>query len=251
MTHTSLSASHSDPASTLALVLPCYNPPAGWATNILESLARLQPLLPPATAVHLYLVNDGTASVTATDLELLRLRLPQFTYLNYPVNHGKGYALRTGVEQVQETICLFTDIDFPYEESSVARVYEALRTNSCDVAVGTRDEAYYVHVPRGRTLISKMLRRSTRFLLGLAVSDTQCGLKGFNRRGREVFLRGQIDRYLFDLEFIFLASRPAAKLRVNPIPVRLKPGVVFSRMSPKILVSESGSFLKILLARLT
>jgi hypothetical protein len=37
---------------------------------------------------------------------------------------------------------------------------------------------------------------------------------------------------------------------VVPVPVRLKPGIVFSQMSPRILAAESGSFLKILLARL-
>ena len=238
------------PASAFALVLPCYNPPAGWAANILASLSRLQVLLPPDTSVHLYLINDGTAGVADTDLALLRAHLPQFTYLHYPVNHGKGYALRTGVKEVQESLCLFTDIDFPYEETSVAAVYEALRAGRGDVVVGMRDESYYAHVPRSRMMISKVLRRSTRLLLGLAVSDTQCGLKGFNRRGQEVFLHGQIDRYLFDLEFIYLASRPAAGLQVIPVPVRLKPGIVFSRMSPKILLTESGSFLKSLLARL-
>ena len=238
------------PASAFALVLPCYNPPQGWAANILASLHRLQALLPAATSVHLYLINDGTAGVEEADLALLRAQLPQFTYLQYPVNHGKGYALRTGIREVQEPLSLFTDIDFPYEETSVAAVYEALRTGRGDVVVGMRDEAYYAHVPKGRVLISKVLRRINRLLLGLAVSDTQCGLKGFNRRGQAVFLQGQIDRYLFDLEFIFLASRPSAGLQVIPVPVRLKPGVIFSQMSLKILLSESGSFLKILLARL-
>lgn len=167
------------------------------------------------------------------DLALLRTHLPQFTYLHYPGNHGKGYALRTGVKKVQESLCLFTDIDFPYEETSVAAVYEALRAGRGDVVVGMRDESYYAHVPLSRMMISKVLRRSTQLLLGLAVSDTQCGLKGFNRRGQAVFLHGQTDRYLFDLEFVFLASRPAAGLQVIPVPVRLKPGIVFSRMSPK------------------
>jgi len=240
----------SSPAAAFALVLPCYNPPAGWAANIVASLARLRALLPPATGVHLYLVNDGTASVGEADLALLRAEIPQFTYLAYPENHGKGYALRTGVEQVKEEICLFTDIDFPYEEASVAAVYEGLRTAAGDVVVGVRDETYYAHVPQGRVFISKALRRINRLLLGLAVSDTQCGLKGFNQQGRVVFLHGQIDRYLFDLEFIFLASRPGAGLRVVPVPVRLKPGIVFSQMSPRILLAESGSFLKILFGRL-
>ena len=231
-------------------MLPCYNPPANWTANIVASLARFEALLPAESRpVHLYMINDGSAAVTPADVEYLRANLPHFTYLSYPENRGKGYALRTGIRQVTEPLCLFTDIDFPYEETSMATLLEALRTGRCDIAVGARDEAYYAQVPAGRVFISRTLRRSTRLLLGLAVSDTQCGLKGFNQQGKAVFLRGTIDRYLFDLEFIFLASRPKARLRMLPVPVRLKPGIIFSRVSPKILLNESGSFLKILLAR--
>jgi glycosyltransferase involved in cell wall biosynthesis len=238
------------PVSPLALVLPCYNPPANWTANIVASLARFEALLPEESRpVHLYVINDGSAAVTPEDIQFLQANLPSFTYLTYPLNRGKGYALRAGISQVTEPLCMFTDIDFPYEETSMAKVYNTLRAGSCDVAVGSRDEAYYAQVPASRVMISKLLRRSTRLLLGLAVSDTQCGLKGFNQQGREVFMRGQIDRYLFDLEFIFLASRSGEKLRLQAVPVRLKPDIIFSRMSPKILLNESGSFLKILLAR--
>jgi glycosyltransferase involved in cell wall biosynthesis len=237
-------------AVSVDLVLPCYNPPAGWVTNLAQRVARATELI-PQVQLHVIVVNDGSArGVSAADVDLLARLLPGSRYLTYPQNRGKGYALRYGVQQAQHQLCLFTDIDFPYEETSVAAVLEALLAGA-DVAVGARNTQYYEQVPRGRIIISKLLRHSTRYLLGLAVSDTQCGLKGFNRRGREVFLATTIDRYLFDLEFIFLASRPAARLRVQPVPVQLKPGIVFSRMSPQVLLTEGGSFLKLLLSRLT
>lgn len=231
------------------LILPCYNPPSGWAANLVQSVARLTQLL-PTVHFHVVVVNDGsTQGILPADIELLTRELPTARYLTYEQNRGKGFALRYGVERAQHELCLFTDIDFPYEETSVAAVLEALQAGA-DVAVGARDTQYYVQVPRGRIVISKLLRRSTRLLLGLAVSDTQCGLKGFNQRGRAVFLATDIDRYLFDLEFIFLASRTAAHLRVQPVPVRLKPGIVFSRMSPQVLLTEGGSFLRLLVKRL-
>jgi len=234
------------PAAALALILPCYNPLSGWADNVLTSLAHLQTLLPAATTVHLYLVNDGSAAgIAPAEIEQLRAALPQFTYLSYPANRGKGYALRAGVAATQEPICLFTDIDFPYEETSVAALYRELLTSHCDLAVGVRDAEYYVHVPAARRRVSHLLRRLTRNLLHLPVSDTQCGLKGFNATGRSLFLQTTTNRYLFDLELIFLASRQL-RVRVQAVPVRLKPGVVFSSLNPRILLTEGSTFLRIL-----
>lgn len=215
----------------------------------MAAMRQLEQLVPDVSW-RVLVVNDGSPrGVTDADVALLRRELPAFEYLAYPVNRGKGHALRYGVAQATAPLVLFTDIDFPYEETSVAAVLAVLRRAEADVAVGARDASYYAKVPAGRVLISKLLRRATRHLLGLAVSDTQAGLKGFNQRGRAFFLQTTIDRYLFDLEFIFLASRAAAALRVVPVSVRLKPGVVFSTMNPRILLTESRSFARLLRAR--
>jgi glycosyltransferase involved in cell wall biosynthesis len=236
-------------ASSVDLVLPCYNPPTGWAGNLVAAMQRLQQLVPDVSW-RVLVVNDGSPrGVTDADITHLRHALPSFEYLTYAVNRGKGYALRQGVAQATAPLVLFTDIDFPYEETSVVAVLAVLQQDLADVAVGARDETYYSSVPPSRVLISKLLRRATRHLLGLAVSDTQAGLKGFNQQGRAYFLKTTIDRYLFDLEFIFLASRTVANLRVKPVAVRLKPGVIFSKMNMGILMTESQSFAKLLLAR--
>lgn len=237
------------PLSTtqLALVLPCYRPPQHWAQNILTSLARLRPLLPPATAMQLYVVNDGAETgVSAADIQVLEQALgEQFTYLAYPLNQGKGHALRTGMAQVREPYCVFTDIDFPYQEHSVAALYHLLLSSGADVVVGVRDEAYYAQVPPARRRVSHLLRRLTRNLLHLPVEDTQCGLKGFNEAGRQLFLRTTTKRYLFDVEMLFLAARDT-KLRVTSLAVELKPGIVFSKLNPRILLTEGVNFLRIL-----
>lgn len=227
------------------LVLPCYNPPPDWAANLVQCVQRLQQRL-PETEFTVYVVNDGsTRPPTAADVAYLQKQLPHFHYLSYPQNHGKGHALRYGVAQAQNPVCLFTDIDFPYTEDSAVAVYEQLRAQHCDIAVGVRDADYYAGVPAMRTGISRALRFCTRYVLRLPVSDTQCGIKGFNAQGKALFLRTQVDRYLFDLEFLYRAARLPG-LHVRAVPVQLKPGVVFSRMNPRILLTEGFNLLKII-----
>ena len=199
----------------------------------------------PDAEPHVLVINNGTAhGVSAADISLLEQALPRFTYLILSRNQGKGAALRAGVARSKSAICLFTDIDFPYEEVSVAAVYQPLNARRCEVAVGVRDAAYYQHVPPVRTVISKTLRFCTRHFLHLSVSDTQCGIKGFTDKGRQIFLNTQTDRYLFDLEFLFRAARTPG-LRVLPVSVQLKPNIIFSRMNARILLNEGVNLLKI------
>jgi len=227
------------------LVLPCYNPPIGWALNLTRCMHALQQYL-PETDFTVYVVNDGsTRPPSQEDVAFLQGALPRFHYLSYAQNRGKGYALRYGVARAHNPICLFTDIDFPYQEVSVAAVYAELREQLCDIAVGARDTQYYAGVPAMRTGISRALRFFTRNLLRLPVSDTQCGIKGFNAKGKALFLQTQVDRYLFDLEFLFRSAR-TPELRVHPVQVQLKPDIIFSRMNPRILARESVNLLKII-----
>jgi glycosyltransferase involved in cell wall biosynthesis len=236
------------PAHALDIVLPCYNPIPNWAQNLVNNVNSLRQHLPDAT-LHLYLVNDGSSKgVTDEDLVLLRENIAFFHYVHYTQNEGKGHALREGVLQTKHEYCIYTDIDFPYTEESFLRVYEALRNKEADIVVGIRDEEYYASVPPTRVKISKTLRFFAKKMLSLPVNDTQAGLKGFNRKGRETFLKTTIDRYLFDLEFLFEANKQK-NLRIKGLKVTLRPGIVFSKMNSKILLEEGYSFGKIFMKR--
>ena len=127
--------------------------------------------------------------------------------------------------------------------NSFLAVYESLK-NGSDVAIGVRDENYYDNVPKVRILISKTLKWLIRNFLRLPVSDTQCGLKGFNQNGKAIFLKTTIDRYLFDLEFVFITAK-VKTLSLIPVIVELRPGIIFSNMNFKILAQEGRSFFKI------
>lgn len=225
--------------------MPCYNPAEGWATSVISHVAALQQLLPD-TIIFIYLVNDGsTRGVKPEDIDLLKSTFSNFTYLRYPRNRGKGYALRLGAQASQHPYCIYTDIDFPYCPESLVQVYRTLLEQKADIAVGVRKQAYYDDVPDIRTSISKLLRFFNKRILRLPVSDTQCGLKGFNQPGRQLFLNTKTDRYLFDLEFLLLASR-SPDLQLIPVQVNLRPGIQFRKMGLGLLLAEGKSLLHIL-----
>ena len=78
----------------------------------------------------------------------------------------------------------------------------------------------------------------------LLTSDTQCGLKAMNKKGKEVFLKTTINRYLFDLEFVFLLKRNSIKAAISELTLR--DGLTFSEMNNRILFHEFKNFLKII-----
>lgn len=196
------------------------------------------------TDVGLVVVNDGSPrNVSGEKLARLRDLIPGVHIVSYTENRGKGYALRQGVQAASGDFYLVTDFDFPYTLESMRRIVQTL-TERGGVAAGNRDTAYYAHVPLFRRLLSRFLRWMLRNLLRQPIGDSQCGLKGFDQAGKAIFLTTTIDRFLFDLEFLMLAN---GKVPVTPVPVELRPGVVFSKVGWKILATEGRNFLKLLL----
>jgi glycosyltransferase involved in cell wall biosynthesis len=226
----------------LDVVLPCYNPLPDWEKRIVDTVQTLEKRL-KGVEVFLYIVNDGSSqNINPEAVAYIQQHVSNFKFIEYTKNQGKGYALRQGVAAAKNDICIYTDIDFPYEIESFLAIFETLK--NADIAIGVRETKYYEHVPKVRVWISKTLKWLIRNFLRLPVSDTQCGLKGFNQNGKKVFLETTIDRYLFDLEFVFLAAKQKV-LSLKPVVVDLRPGIVFSNMNFKILIQEGRSFMKI------
>lgn len=202
----------------------------------------------PAVQIGLIVINDNSTTDISDAIVTITSAVPFFLYHAHTPNSGKGFTLRAGVSRSTAEICIYTDIDFPYTTQSILRICDALAENKTQIAAGVKDADYYSHVPAVRRFISKLLQSMIRLFLALEISDTQCGLKGFNATGKQVFLQTTINRYLFDLEFIFLASRNK-QLHITPVEIQLRNDVTFRKMNWKILVNESANFCKIVLKR--
>jgi glycosyltransferase involved in cell wall biosynthesis len=229
--------------ASLDIILPAYNPLPGWEEIVIGRFQSLEKALPD-TKIGLIIVNDGSQRLEEkTSVQHISEFIPGLQWITYADNRGKGFALREGVRISAADYILYTDIDWPYTQESMVAVFNALK-NENEAVIGVRDEEYYTHLPPARSRISKLLRRINAGLLRLKVADTQAGLKGFSKGVKEIFLSTTINRYLFDLEFIFLLST-RNDLRVIGIPIRLRPGITFSKMNRKVLLQEARNFLKI------
>lgn len=233
------------PPAHLCIVVPCYNPSESWGLAFASRYEELKKRLSGFQLnIDLTLVNDGYPNgQRPAVLDQLPALIPGIHLVSYEENRGKGYALRQGVLASKADFYLITDADFPYTLDSMAAIVTHLLEHG-GIAAGNRDLAYYAHVPAFRKFLSKSLRWMLRHMLQLQVTDSQCGLKGFDKAGREVFLETTIDRFLFDLEFLMLAKK---RVPVAPVPVELREGVVFSKVGWQILATEGKNFLTLFL----
>ncbi|MBX2907093.1 MAG: glycosyltransferase family 2 protein [Taibaiella sp.] len=231
----------------VSIVLPCYNPPPGWDEVIVREYRSF--LRHTGEATELVLVMDGESdAVTPGAISKIRDAIPTLKLITYSNNRGKGYATRKGVAAATGDIIIYTDVDFPYTAESICEVYGRLRSGACDVAIGIKNSEYYDKVPTARRVISKLLRALTRIFLSMPVTDTQCGLKGMRREAIDIFLSTTIDRYLFDLEFVYDCYHNPAT-RVEAVPVTLKENIRFRRMNYRILLPEMVNFARLLMNR--
>lgn len=219
-----------------------YNPVSGWASTVLEKTTELKEIF-PNEEFEVIVVNDGSDNDNYIN-EKIEINL--YRLIEYPVNKGKGNAIRMGVQASTGDVIIYTDIDFPYEIESVAVIINALKNADADIVIGVKDRSYYDHIPPVRLFISRLFRFFVRLFLRIPTDDTQCGLKGFDQKGKELFLKTTITRYLFDLEFIFIASRDK-NIKIKTQEIKLRDDVQFRTMNLSIIKNETWNFIKILI----
>lgn len=235
----------------LDVVMPIYNPVAGWAEIMCLQLRELTELFGQMkmAELHFILVNDGSKKslISETDIAQIHKFFPQLEYLSYEQNQGKGYALRYGVAAADGDYVIYSDYDFPFGVQSIWNVFQLLHAGA-DIVAALRDQTYSdaLNCDKRRNITS-FVRSVNRVLLRLKDHDAQAGLKGFNHRGRAVFLRTQIRSFLFDTEFIAMASSIGG-MNIQDMPVSIAPGIVMSKKSFRVLLRE-GLHLGVLVLR--
>lgn len=228
------------------IVLPCYNPPENWEKQMISNFKHLQSRFEDIY-FHLIIVSDGSRQGYEPErITKIKETIPHIKIIDYRPNRGKGYALREAVKYSESPYTIYTDYDFPYTDESMQAVIEAL-LNGADIVVAVRDRNYQDGLPTFRKFLSKASHLCNQYLLRLDIKDTQGGLKGFNKTGREIFLSTHISGFLFDTEFIYKGQK--RKVNIQPVSARIKDGLAISNMGMKVLRKEAMNFFSILFNR--
>ncbi len=176
---------------------------------------------------ELIIVDDGSSDATAHTVSAVIAKEPRARLISYHPNRGKGYAVRTGVLASRGDPVLFMDADLSTPLSEIPKILAALP--GADIVIGSRGQAksqINKRPPLFRRLSSLIFDQIKYSLVGLRrFKDTQCGFKVF--RGpiaRQLFAKSQIDRFMFDVEILYLAEKAGLVIREMPVTWADAPG---------------------------
>lgn len=202
----------------LSIIIPAYNEARRLPPHLGSVLSYLRAHYP---AFELIVVDDGSRDDTAAAVRAALADEPRARLLAYQPNRGKGYAIRTGVLASRGAAVVFLDADLSTPVEEIPAALERLK--QADVVIGSRDlpaSDIRAQQPLYRRLASEIFKWVRYLMVGLwRISDTQCGFKAY--RGpvaRQLFALAGVDRFMFDVEILYLAER--AGLRIDEMPVQ-------------------------------
>lgn len=152
----------------ICLVLPTYNNDRTVGSVLGKLLEHTSDII---------VVNDGSTDTTAEILETFRSRL--VAVVSYPVNKGKGYALKCGFRKAMEknyAYALTLDTDGQHDWSSVECLAEAAKASPDTLLIGSRCQ-YHDNMPGQNKFANRFSNFWFYVQTGLSLPDTQSGCR--------------------------------------------------------------------------
>lgn len=230
-----------DDRNNLNIIIPLYNPHEGWENNFIESVTAVREQL-NGTKLSVVLVNDGS-TIKISGIEEITNRFDFLKYCSYPVNQGKGYAIRYGLNVSDADYYIYTDIDFPFGHHVISETYQLLKSDNTNIVLGTRDLSYFSKLPVKRRIYSLLLKELNYFVTGFKIKDTQAGLKGLDNKAKKILAATKTNTFLFELEFLKMSIRRGLNYRF--IHVSCRPGIRFTDFRFRVLYNETICLLKL------
>jgi glycosyltransferase involved in cell wall biosynthesis len=197
-----------EPFVDLSIIVPAYNE----EHRIPPTLARLHAFLSAQPLRYeIIVVDDGSRDGTAAVVEAAAKSIPHLALIRQTPNRGKGAAVRAGMLAARGQIRVMSDADCSMPPEQLPRLLAPILACKAEIAIGSRyapGAKTDVKQPWYRVVWSRLANRVIQRSLVPGVRDTQCGFKAFTAEAaRDLFGRGRIDGWAFDLEILALARR--------------------------------------------
>lgn len=218
-----------------SIVIPSYNGAKILANNlpVLFEILNKQPF-----TFEVIIVNDGSKDEKEVEMVASNFNCKFFTY---PINKGKGYAVRIGIKNAKGKYIIFTDTDIPFKEIAFDRMLNSLFENKHDLVIGDRtlkNSEYFEVISSSRKFGSKIFTFFvTKFITG-GLADTQCGFKGFKSEiAKDLFSVSRVNSFAFDVEILYIALKRKYSIKRIPVEFRNSEESTVSLMkhAPKML----------------
>jgi dolichyl-phosphate beta-glucosyltransferase len=208
----------------LSIVIPAYNEEQRLERTVRDTVRWARSA---NRAVEVIVVDDGSRDGTSALVLQLAMEFAEVRLIRLAQNHGKGYAVRSGVVNAQGRMVLFADADGatpieelerlePILESGAAVVIGSRAIKTAEVKVAAR---FY------RRIMGRTFHKLVSLLAVRGIEDTQCGFKLFTAdAAHDLFSRMRMSGFSFDVEVLLMAQRQGYKVVEVPVNWTHQPG---------------------------
>ena len=210
-----------------AVLIPAYHPDRRLCALVRELSRR--------GFRRIVVVDDGSGHVSDDVFRTLREE-NLCTVLSHAVNTGKGAALKLGLDDLYTRFpdcpaVVTADADGQHTPVDIERIAREAENHPDSLILGVRSFDGE-NVPFRSRIGNKTTRLLMRLFLGLAVSDTQTGLRTIPRKLIPELLEITSNRYEFELEMLILCRRAGIPLRETGIRTIYLDGNAGSHFNP-------------------
>jgi len=211
-----------------SIIIPVYNEEKR-GTTFIENLIKFAKK--ELKDYEIIAVNDGSKDKT---LELLSQLKKEIRIISYSPNHGKGFAVKTGMLAAKGDKIAFIDGDGAFPPEELLKIFSSLDSN--DVVLGTKRSKETIRVtkePLIRKITSFGFNSFVRMLFHEKIWDALCGLKGFRNSAAKYLASNLIsERWIFDVELIIRAYRKKYSVKIVPVKLFSVEGSKFKITDP-------------------
>ena len=202
---------------SVAIVIPVYYKEAPTLARRLGEQIRFYRKALRHYDWTIIVANNGPRKDVLPVVRSLMRKHKHLTYTDIDIP-GRGIALRHTWLSCKQDLLAYMDADLATSLHSFPKMLSLL-SEQCDIVIGSR---YVQGANIKRTFIRLILSKFYNFLLntilGLHITDSQCGFKGIRREvAQEVIPSVKDQEWFFDTEMLFVAKEK--KYSICEIPV--------------------------------
>lgn len=180
----------------VVIVIPSYQP-ADFIIHL------CQQLICDNSYIKIVVVDDGSGNDYKDIFDRLSVKA---IVLHHQTNSGKGAALKTGFKYVlnhfPEAIgCVTADADGQHSVIDILQCRQRLIENRNSLILGCRNFDQ-VDIPWKSKMGNRLTRRLCSYFIGIAVSDTQTGLRGIPTNYMSKLLNEKSNGYEFEMKML-------------------------------------------------
>ncbi len=216
----------------ISVVMPGYNEGNRICANLVETERAMSNL---TDDFEIIFVNDGSKDKTCTEALKAAGALERVKVVDCPENHGKGNALKIGVERCTGDYIVFLDSDLDLHPAQLDKFFSIMEKTKADVVIGSKlHPASVSNYPKRRKIISFGYYVFLMLLFRLPTKDTQTGMKLFKAHViKPVMQRILVKRFAFDIEVLANINRLKYKIAEAPIELSYNREMKWGRIKLK------------------